>query len=435
MNDKLKRLLSLGLFVVNLAAIVWLWFSGRSFGMFGQPGGAYIALGNLAGLLAAYFVLWQLLIIARVGWLERPWGHDRLSRIHHYLGLTALVAIAVHPVLLTLGYSAITHTGLVGQFMSFINYFRDVWQALIAYVLFVVIVLMALTIVMKRLKYETWYYIHVILYLAIILAFGHQAQVGRDLRAANIVFYWNFLFFATLALVLYYRFARPAYLFFRHDFRVVAVRSEMPGVVSVSIGGKDLERLKARAGQFIIVRFLVKGLWWQAHPFSFSSAPGDTWRLTIKSLGDHTARLTDLPVGTRVIVEGPLGRFTSDLDRNPKVILVAGGIGISPLRSLLEQFVREKRKVDLIYSASKESDFVLRDELHALTHDGVTVHYVATDTAGRVNVEMILNMVPDVAERSAFICGPKPMMHAVRDQLISLGVRSGRIHFEEFQLG
>ena len=123
----------------------------------------------------------------------------------------------------------------------------------------------------------------------------------------------------------------------RHRLRIERVVPEAPGVVSVEIGGVGLERLPVRAGQSLHWRFLARGHWWETHPFSLSAAPdGRRLRITVKDVGDYTRRLASLPPGTRVIIEGPSGGLTSAARRHPRVALIAGGVGIAPIRALLE---------------------------------------------------------------------------------------------------
>jgi predicted ferric reductase len=115
----------------------------------------------------------------------------------------------------------------------------------------------------------------------------------------------------------------------RHDLRVARVREEAAGVTTIEIEGRRLERLNARAGQFFTWRFLTRGRWWEAHPFSLSAAPdGRRLRITVKGLGDYTSGLRAIPAGTRVIAEGPFGAFTTAARRRPRVALIAGGVGI-----------------------------------------------------------------------------------------------------------
>ena len=149
-----------------------------------------------------------------------------------------------------------------------------------------------------------------------------------------------------------FRLGVPVARSLRHRLRVERVVEEGPGVVSIEIGGVRLERLKARAGQFFTWRFLTRDRWWEAHPFSLSAAPdGRRLRITVKGVGDFTARLRAIPPGTRVIAEGPFGAFTTAARRRPRVALIAGGVGITPIRALLEDMPGEPGDIAVVYRA------------------------------------------------------------------------------------
>ena len=442
MGNRLLKLLAPVLFIANLVVILVVWWHGVLPEIQADMvAGPLVAFGRLAGLLAFYLILWQIMFIGRVGWIEKAWGHDKLSRFHHFFGLTAISILFFHPILLMMGYSKLAQTTLASQFWLFLTSYYYTISALIAYLMFLGIVVMSLWIVRKWLKYETWYYIHFTLYVAIVLAFIHQPANGHDLADRAMRIYWWFLFLAASVNVLYYRLTRPIILFKRHEFRVKRIEKETHNVHSVTITGKNLERFKARAGQFIIVRFLAKGFWWEAHPFSFSEMPsGQRLRITPKAVGDFTKKIPTLPVGTKIIVEGPLGRFTADRAPRGKILLIAGGIGITPLRSLFEEFVRQGREVSLIYAAQTEQDFALKDELNQIrstsdVHQIAKIHYMPENKIGRLTPELIKQAVPDVAQRFVYLCGPPPMMKAVREQLESLGVPKKSVLYEKFQLG
>ena len=129
--------------------------------------------------------------------------------------------------------------------------------------------------------------------------------------------------------------------------------TEAEGVVSVYLAGRDLDRLAVRSGQYFVIRFLTRDGWWRAHPFSISSAPNGRWlRFTVKDLGDDSRRIGAIPVGTRVFVEGPYGMLTGARRTRRGVTLIAGGIGITPLRALLESLPGEPGDLTLIYRAT-----------------------------------------------------------------------------------
>jgi predicted ferric reductase len=189
--------------------------------------------------------------------------------------------------------------------------------------------------------------------------------------------------------------------------------------VSLEVGGVRLDRLRARAGQFFIWRFLSRRHWWEAHPFSLSAAPdGRRLRITVKDLGDHTRSLRDVEPGTRVVAEGPFGGFGPT---GRGVALIAGGIGITPVRALLEDMPGD---VVVVYRVAREEDLILRSELDELAH----VHYVVGGAP--LSPERLLELVPDLAARDVFVCGPPAMTEAVR----ATGVPRRQVYVERFAL-
>src|SRR5581483_9210568 len=178
-----------------------------------------------------------------------------------------------------------------------------------------------------------------------------------------------------------FRLVRPLQLYLRHRFHVVQVDRAAAGVMTIWIGGRDLDRFRYRAGQFLIWRFLDRSRWWEAHPFTISTPPGgDYLRLTVRAIGDFTKDIGSLKPGTPVLVEGPFGHFTSSVARSPKALLVAGGIGITPIRALAEAMAEDGGDVVVLYRARHERAVAFRDELDDLSGDlGVRVEYVYSE--------------------------------------------------------
>jgi predicted ferric reductase len=209
-------------------------------------------------------------------------------------------------------------------------------------------------------------------------------------------------------------------------------------VVSLRITGRRLERLRARGGQFFLWRFLDGPGAWEAHPFSLSESPdGRSLRITVKELGDFTGRMGDLEPGTRVAAEGPFGVFTADARRTEKVLLIAGGIGITPIRALVDEL---RGDVVVVHRVLSVEDAVLRDELEALARDGrISLHVVAGDHAtddGRnlLSAEHLRALVPDVVERDVFLCGPPAMTEVIERVLRAARVPRRHVHVERFAL-
>lgn len=426
----------------------WFWFhTHHPMGnlLTGDSIGKLLAWGRLAGLLAVLAILFQLMLVGRVRWVERSYGMDRLTRLHHVVGFALIFLLLLHPVLLAFGHGMQADTGFWGQMDEFMDIWRGVLAAAIGLGLILATTVFSVLVVLKRMRYELWYATHLLLYVAFGLTFLHQVVTGSDFTDHPAFrYYWYALYAFVLVNLLGYRFVRPGRAFARHRFVVTRVVPEAGDVTSVYIGGRNLRVFGVEAGQFMIVRFLVKGFWGEAHPFSMSRFPdGQEIRLSIKRLGDYTRRIPELKPGTPVLIDGPHGVFTSRMCRSDKVLLIAGGIGITPIRSLTEEMVGSGRQVDLIYGNRNHETLVFKNELDELAERAggrLRIVYVMSDDPawpgenGRVDRDRIARLVPDLSERDVYLCGPPVMMKGIRAALAHLGVASSRIHFERFAL-
>jgi predicted ferric reductase len=380
-------------------------------------------LGRVTGLLGAYLALVQLLLLARIPGLEL----DRLVRVHRWNGFACLALLLAHAALITAGYTVGDGVSLVEEAERLITGYPGVITAIAGLVALVGVTVTSVAIVRRRLRYETWYFVHLYAYLGVALAFSHQLATGSDFVGDPLArAYWYALYAVTLGALVVFRVGLPLARSAWHRLRVVRVVDEAPGVVSLEIGGVRLERLRARTGQFFSWRFLTRDHWWEAHPFSLSAAPdGRRLRITVKGLGDHTRSLRGVPPGTRVIVEGPFGGFTTT---GRRVALIAGGVGITPIRALLEDMPGD---IAVVYRATREEDVILRAELDELARRrGADLHYVVG--AAPLSPERLLELVPDLPERDVFVCGPPAMTEAMRDSLGRTGVPRRQVSVERF---
>jgi predicted ferric reductase len=301
------------------------------------------------------------------------------------------------------------------------------------------VVVSSIVVVRRRLRYEWWYAVHFTAYAAIALAWFHQIPTGNELVLDRIAAdYWRSLYIATLALLVVFRFGTPLLNTFRFRLRVAEVVEEGPGVVSLRISGHRLDRLNAQPGQFFLWRFLAKDSWWASHPFSLSAAPsGGSLRITVKALGDFSGKIRRVRPGTRVVAEGPFGSFTEAARRREKVVLIAGGIGITPIRALLEEMNGD---VIVLYRVMHDDDIIFRDELEDLASErGIDIRFVVGDHEtddGRdlLSPKHLQELVPDIAEREVYVCGPPAMTNAIRANVRDAHVPARFIHAERFAL-
>lgn len=441
--DIMKRNLPFAVVGGNLLVIVGFWaaLSGADAAIW--PTGTYTSLGRLFGLLLAFGALLQILLIGRLKWIEAFFGHDRLARLHHVTGFSLLVFLVLHPLFIIQGYRAVNGLGFIPQYFDILLNYEDALKAGVAFWILAGIIALSVPAVRKRLNYEVWYGVHLLVYVAVLFAFGHQLELGQDFAASDIFrAYWWLLYLFVFGNWAYFRAGLPAYRFLRHRFRVAEVRRETKDAVSIYIEGERLTELPREAGQFVIVRFLDRKRWWQAHPFSLSAMlPDGRLRITPKAVGDFTAAVPDVAPGTPVVIDGPHGIFTPSRTPNRKILLIAGGVGITPIRALAEAMLAEGRDLVLLYGSQTADNIIFRKELDELAARGTLriVHVISDDPSwtgetGRVNAEKLMRLVPDLRERDAYVCGPKPMILGVTAALQGLGLPRTRVYSERFAL-
>jgi predicted ferric reductase len=424
----------------NAVLIVLMWVRHGGLDQLGTLAGALTAGGQLAALLGTYLALVGIVLMARSPWLDQAIGPDRLASAHRWIGFATIWLIAGHAVMTILGWALGDGRNVVAETIDLAAGYPYVLWAVVGFGLFVMVGVTSMAASRRRLSYETWYWLHVYTYLAIALAFLHQLFVGTDFTHDPLAaVYWISLYVATASLVAAFRFGQPVLLFARHGFRVGGIVEEAPGVASLYVTGRDLDRLPMRSGQYFVVRLLRREDWWRAHPYSISSAPNGTWiRFTVKALGDDSATLPHVEPGTRVLLEGPYGVLTGAVRTRRKVTLIAGGIGISPLRALLESLAGAPGDLTLLYRAASERELVFRDELDRLAaHRGATVHYLVGRRgvdlpADPLNAATLARLVPDIADQDVYLCGPTGLMRRTEASLLELGVPRGQVHAERF---
>jgi predicted ferric reductase len=425
--------------VANGLLILAMWLRHGGLEQLSTLGGQLTAIGQLTALFGTYLALVQLVLMSRSPWLDQVFGMDGLAVAHRWLGFATVWLLLGHGVFTTVGYAVSGRSGVIDEFWTLITTYPYVLMALVSGILFGAVTISSVRAARRRLSYETWYGIHLYAYLAIALGFLHQLFVGADFVHDPIaVAYWVLLYVVTIALILVFRIGQPIRLSARHRLRVSHVAAEAPDVVSIYVTGRDLDRLAVRSGQYFVWRFLTRDGWWRGHPFSISSAPNGTWlRITVKGLGDWSNALGRIPIGTPVFIEGPYGVLTGARRTRPKVLLVAGGIGIAPLRALLEALQAQPGDLTLVYRAHDARDVVFRDELDTLARTrGARVHYLL---GGRqpegfdpLDGPALEYLVPDVRDRDVYLCGPVPMMQRVERSLRGLGLPRRQLHAERF---
>jgi predicted ferric reductase len=409
--------------------------AGETAGSIAAPGGLATAAGRLAGLAGTFLMLITVLLVARLPVLERAVGQDRLVRWHRRIGPWPLFLIAAHGALITAGYAAAAKSGVLHEFGTLLWSYPGVLAATVGAALLFMAGLTSYRIARRRMSHETWWAVHLYTYLALALAFSHQIGTGQAFVGHPLTrFWWIAMWAATAGVAIVYRIGLPLWRSVYHGLHVVEVRGDSPGVVSLTCKGRNLDRLPLSGGQFLQWRFLKRGMWWQAHPYSLSGLAQPPYlRVTVKELGDHSGSLAGLEPGTRIAIEGPYGAFTAASRRGDEVLLVGAGVGATPLRALLEDLPRWVDVVVLLRAHTHE-ELVLREEIATLVEDrgGVMLELVGPRAEVRLDPAALTYLVPDIARRDLFVCGPEGFNETVKESARAAGTPRERIHEEVF---
>ncbi len=333
--DARVRIAAVAALWASLLYVTYLWVADGGIQDLGSWETALNSLGRISGLVASDLLLVQVLLIARIPVLERAFGQDRILRQHRIIGFTSFSLMLVHIVLNTWGYAGGALTAIPGTFWDLTTTYPGMLLAVAGTVCLVMVVVTSVKAARRRLRYESWHLLHLYAYLGAGLALPHQLWTGQQFleSPAATVFWWTFWALAALAVVVY-RIALPLWRTYRHDLRVTSVVAEGDGVTSVYMTGRAMDRLQADAGQFFIWRFLGRDGWTRGNPYSLSAAPdGRSLRISVKALGDNSARTPLIKRGTAVQVEGPYGRLSQRARTRDKVAFIGAGVGIAPLRA------------------------------------------------------------------------------------------------------
>ena len=376
----------------------------------------------------------QFVITARLSWVEAPFGLDVLLVFHRAMALVATALLCVHPVLVARGEG---WPLLVGWHPRWY-----IWVGRLALALLLLHVMVSVSRRLIRLPYEKWRRLHNPMALAIlILGFVHSLAAGDDMHGGA-VFVWAAVMATALGFWLYSHLVRPR-LLLRRPFRVIGVKAEAPRVWTLTLERRGDRPFHFVPGQFQFLRLHGAAVPPEEHPFTIASSPAGSGRiaLTIKESGDFTAGIGRVRPGDRAVVHGPFGRFSHTLHPEERdLVFVAGGVGITPLMSMLRSMrdQREPRRVLLAYASRSTADVLFPDELEGMEaggHPGLkVVHILDEGESGRLNVDRLLGLCGGVEGKAFYLCCPPPMMAALIRGLRHEGVSPSRIHADYFSL-
>nr|WP_221376140.1 ferredoxin reductase family protein [Actinoplanes polyasparticus] len=390
------------------------------------------AWGRLAALWSADLLLIQVVLMARIPWVERAYGQDTLARWHRWTGFASFLLLVAHVVL------AVTAYGMRAPDPGML------W-AYVAFAALILVVVTSVRRVRRRMRYESWHLLHLYAYLGVGLALPHMLLLGSDFRSPVARAYWWSLYAIAAGSVVVFRLGLPVWRTLRHRLTVDHVDPEGPGLVSVYLRGRRLDRLPVRAGQFFVWRFLDGRGGLRGHPFSLSGPPrSDSLRITVKVVGDGTSRVAALRPGTRVLIEGPYGRMTAAAYAGGPVTMLACGTGVTPLLALLWDLPYAHGRATLVYRTRHPHEVAFGKELEWLAeHRGVRLvplvgpraepgSWLPAEYADYDDAQALRALAPDLAGHDVYVCGPDAWAASVFRAARAVGVPPARLHRERF---
>ncbi len=410
-----------------------------------QPGRSFLVEFSVAlGFVGLSILALQFVLIARFKAVAAPFGIDALLKYHAQITFVGLAFVLLHPILLFVADS---------KYLPLLNLVTAPWRARFAFTSVVaLLVLVGLSVwrLRLRLSYEWWQATHGILaVIVVVLALLHASLVGYYVTGlVRHVVYDGYIGGLVLVLV-WIRILSPL-IRLRHPWRVVRVDGGRGGTSTLVIEPVGHEGFSFDPGQFGWIAVGRSPFTITQHPFSFSSAgdtmPGGPVAVTIKAVGDFTRTIPTVTAGTRVYVDGPHGVFSMDRRQAPGYVFIAGGVGVTPLYSMLLT-MRERediRPVTLFYANDTWDDVVLRDELAELTEtmpNLQVVHVLAqppenwTGEGGLITPDLLRRHLPRQFRRYEYlICGSPRMIDAMEDALVAVGVPFRQVSTERLDM-
>ncbi len=397
-----------------------------------------IALGFIGLAMMAL----QFALTARINHVEASYGVDIILQFHRYTSIVAFGLILIHPLILF-----VTEP----ETLQLLNVLEAPWRARFAVASTTALILLVVTSIWRKqlkIPYEPWRILHGILAIAIVgLGLAHAIGVGYYLSLFWKSVLWTAIALFALWLLIYVRVIKPWFMT-KKPYLVEEVIPQRGDVWTLALRSRGHQGMHFEPGQFAWITLDISPFRMREHPFSMSSSAVNSERLefSIKALGDFTKRIKDVKPGTKAYLDGPYGVFTTDRYWDSAgFVLIAGGIGITPMMSMLVTAAerRDDRPFLLIYASKTWSDVTFREELDELkTQLDLTIVHVVKEPpedwqeeTGYVDRDLLEKYVPlHRGSRHYFICAAPVMMDAVEAALHDLEVPVTNVHMEHFNL-
>ncbi len=431
MKNYLKK--NLPITIIAILALVpiirWFCLEQMSFRFF-DLNSTSTSFGQITGLLGMMLFSLNLIISNRNKFFDDFFsGMDHFYDTHKWLGQMAFSLLLFHPIFLVVKYLSVSVHDAAFFLIPSGNFANT--MGIVA--LFGMILLLGITLYLK-IKYHIWRFSHKFMVLVFCFAILHVILISSDVSRDLFLRYYILLFaFIGLVFGFYRSFLR---IFFNNDYELKVKRLTILNNSVTEIELTPKEKIYFIPGQFLFIRFFGKEISSEPHPFSFSSAPGESSvKIAIKSLGDYTSKVKNIKKGTKAKIEGPYGKFY-EVEKGKKEIWIAGGVGITPFLSMARSLEEITNQIDLYYTVVEKKELIFSEELQWIADRNKNFRFFPWHSRenGYLNALKIKELSSGLLDADIFICGPLSLMRALKKQFISLGVEKKNIHFEEFNL-
>ena len=407
-----------------------------------------INLSAAFGYIGLALMAAELALVSRVNGAAGAFGEDSLLQFHRQIGISAVVLVTLHPLLLVL-----TNAYEWAIVVPWSGTPWPVWMGSVAF--FSAVLLVGVSVLRKTLRtpYEYWQATHGILSMVLILTAGiHIGTVGRFSSIPAMRALWAVYLAVFVGMFIRYRLIRPMQML-KTPWEVVENRQEIGDARTIVLRPVGHHGFTFEPGQFGWVGFSKSPFALSQHPICLSSngdipTPSGDIAFTIKNLGDWSGTVVPgVKVGDRAWVDGPRGVFTMDREEGAGYGLIGGGVGITPVYSMLLAMESrgDVRPVVLFYGANSEDDLIFNEEIDRLDermHNLTVVRVLSrpsdswTGEKGFINADVLKRNLPDPLYKhfQYFICGPNPLMDAMESALPAIGVPADRVHTERFDM-
>lgn len=410
-----------------------------------EPRGFRDELSSALAMVAFAMLLIEFVLSGRFRAVSDRIGIDLTMRFHQLIARSLAVFLLIHPFLYATPLNHSLPWDPSGQYTLGLDA-ASVTTGVIAWILLALLIVFAIGRDKLPYRYETWRLSHGLGAAAIAIAGAHHAiHAGRYSGQPTLEAFWLVMVGIALTTLLVVYVVTPLRQL-RHPYRVVSVEKAALKTWTLVIEPLRGQAVGFQAGQFVWLTLDRPPFSIREHPFSISSCPAERPRLgfTIKEAGDFTDTIGALQPGARAYIDGPHGNVILSGRTETGLILIAGGVGIAPIMSILRELdaERDSRPIKLIYGNRLAEQIVYRAELDGLAKRlQLEVHLVLSEPPGLWDGlrgeldEPVLSQLLDIenaADWLHIICGPAPMIDSVEETLERLGVPMRQIVSEKF---